>query len=115
MEEKKIKVEGEKFIENLDKVVDQFNKDMEARIKSFGGQRLKSVPVLKMYREGRITRDLILAEMKKLQDKTSNLPRGERDVYSTLISDAVKKTAEEAAVAAFKEKQAASEKKEKET
>ena len=112
MEEKKIKVEGEKFIENLDKVVDQFNKDMERRIASFKGQRLKSVPVLKMYREGRITRDLILAEMKKLQDKTSNLPSGERQVYSTLISDAIKKTAAEAAMAAAKENAAPAKQKE---
>ena len=90
MAETKIKLEGEHFIEVLDRVVDKFNKDMELRIASFGGQRLKSVPVLKMYREGRITRDLILAEMKKLQDKTSTLPSGERQVYSTLISDAIK-------------------------
>lgn len=106
MEETKLKIEGERFIENLDKVVDQFNKDMEQRIAKFKGQRLKSVPVLKMYREGRITRDLILAEMKKLQDKTSNLPSGERQVYSTLISDAIKKTATEAAMAAVEKKAA---------
>ena len=78
MAETKIKLEGEHFIEVLDRVVDKFNIDMELRIASFGGQRLKSVPVLRMYREGRITRDLILAEMKKLQDKTSTLPSGER-------------------------------------
>lgn len=97
MAETKIKLEGEQFIEVLDRVVDKFNKDMELRIASFGGQRLKSVPVLKMYREGRITRDLILAEMKKLQDKTSTLPSGERQVYSTLISDAIKLAALEIA------------------
>ncbi len=97
MAETKIKLEGEHFIEVLDRVVDKFNKDMELRIASFGGQRLKSVPVLKMYREGRITRDLILAEMKKLQDKTSTLPSGERQVYSTLISDAIKLAALEIA------------------
>lgn len=97
MAETKIKLEGEHFIEVLDRVVDKFNMDMEKRIKSFGGQRLKSVPVLKMYREGRITRDLILAEMKKLQDKTSTLPSGERQVYSTLISDAIKLAALEIA------------------
>lgn len=97
MAETKIKLEGEHFIEVLDRVVDKFNKDMELRIASFGGQRLKSVPVLRMYREGRITRDLILAEMKKLQDKTSTLPSGERQVYSTLISDAIKLAALEIA------------------
>lgn len=97
MAETKIKLEGEHFIKVLDRVVDKFNKDMELRIASFGGQRLKSVPVLKMYREGRITRDLILAEMKKLQDKTSTLPSGERQVYSTLISDAIKLAALEIA------------------
>lgn len=97
MAETKIKLEGEQFIEVLDRVVDKFNKDMELRIASFGGQRLKSVPVLRMYREGRINRDLILAEMKKLQDKTSTLPSGERQVYSTLISDAIKLAALEIA------------------
>ena len=109
MAEKKLQVSGEHFIEVLDRVVDKFNKDMELRIASFGGQRLKSVPVLKMYREGRINRDLILAEMKKLQDKTSTLPKGERDVYSTLISDAVKLAAVEEAKEAVKK----SEKKQK--
>lgn len=102
---------GEHFVEVLDRVVDKFNSDMKKRIDGFNGQRLKSVPVLKLYREGRITRDLILAEMPKLQNKTSTLPRGERDVYSTLISDAVKQAAIEEAERVMKE----SEKKEEET
>jgi hypothetical protein len=97
METKKIKVSGEHFIEVLDRVVNKFNGSMDLQLKALGGQRPKMTPALKMFRENRIKRDLILVEMKKLQNKESLLPAGERQVYSAIISEAIKQTAAEQA------------------
>ena len=96
MEKENLKINGGHFADILGEEVEKLKAALEKRLKELDGTPKKN-PLLNLYRSGRLTKELILMEMPKLQNKTSLMPRSERDVYADLINTAVKRTiAEEA-------------------
>ena len=101
MEEKKLNINGEHFAKVLD-----------SEIKSLIG-RVEKARMLNLIDSGRLTKEYVLTEMPKLQDKTSTLPSGEREVLRDIIGTTIRRTAKEQAETQLKEAQEKLDKKEK--
>lgn len=112
MEEKKLNIDGEHFAKVLDSEIKAVIGRVEKARKALNG-KAKRNPLLNLIDSGRLTKEYVLAEMKKLQDKTSTLPSGERAVLRDIIGTAVRRTAIEQAEAQLAEAKEKLDKKEK--
>ena len=95
MEEKKLNINGEHFAKVLDSEIKSIILRVEARRAELG--KVKKNPLLNLIDSGRLTKEYVLTEMPKLQDKTSTLPSGERAVLRDIIGTAIRRTAIEQA------------------
>lgn len=95
MEEKKLKINGEHFAEVLESEINKLLARVSAKRAELG--KVKSNPLLKLIDSGRMTKEYVLTEMPKLQNKTSTLPSGERAVLRDIIATAIRRTAIETA------------------
>lgn len=112
MEEKKLNINGEHFAKVLDSEIKSLIGRVEkARIALDG--KAKRNPLLNLIDSGRLTKEYVLTEMPKLQDKTSTLPSGEREVLRDIIGTTIRRTAKEQAETQLKEAQEKLDKKEK--
>lgn len=91
-----LKINGDHFQQVLGEEVERVRGSIKTRLALLKGSPKKN-PLLNLYNSGRLTKECILQEMPLLQDKKSQLPSGERQVYSEIISIAIKRTAYEEA------------------
>ena len=103
MEEKKLKINGEHFAEVLESEIKNLLLRVSAKRAELG--KVKSNPLLKLIDSGRMTKEYVLTEMPKLQNKTSTLPSGERAVLRDIIGTAIHRTAIEQAKKEAEEEQ----------
>lgn len=111
MEEKKLNINGEHFAKVLDSEIKSIILRVEARRAELG--KVKKNPLLNLIDSGRLTKEYVLTEMPKLQDKTSTLPSGERAVLRDIIGTAIRRTAIEQAESQLAEAKDKLDKKEK--
>lgn len=114
MEEKKLKIDGERFQEVLQEELNELNGSLEKQLLLIKG-KAKRNPLLNLYYSKRLNLEYVLEEMPKLMNKTSTLPSGEREVLRNIISKAINKTALDQAQAELDKANAKLEKKEKST
>ena len=91
-----LKINGDHFQQVLGEEVERVRGSIKTRLALLKGSPKKN-PLLNLYNSGRLTKECILQEMPLLQDKKSQLPSGERQVYSEIISISIKRTAYEEA------------------
>ncbi|MBQ8709387.1 MAG: hypothetical protein IJ550_02230 [Bacteroidaceae bacterium] len=96
MEPKKNKLElsKEQFESALEKELASI-KDKIKMTRLGANGPLKQTPLLKLYDEGKLEKVFIVLEMPKIQNKTSTLPRAQRDVVSAIISKSIWRAADE--------------------
>ena len=112
MEEKKLNINGEHFAKVLDSEIKSIIGRVEKARKALKG-KAKRNPLLNLIDSGRLTKEYVLTEMPKLQDKTSTLPSGERAILRDIIGTAVRRTAIEQAESQLAEAKDKMDKKEK--
>lgn len=88
--ENKVKLTKEEFEPALEEVLKEKRDRIKLAQSKISGE-LKSNPLLKLFREGKLEATFVILEMPKLQNKTSTLPRSERDVLKNIISQSIKR------------------------
>jgi len=90
-EEKKLKINGDHFTKVLTKEIQELNIVLKIQLANIKGRARRS-PLLNLYESGRLNIEFVLKEMPKLNNKTSDLPTGERTVLKGIIEKAIKQT-----------------------
>ena len=89
-ENNKLKLTKEEFEPALVEVLQDIkNKIITAKAVAKG--KLKANPMHRLYDEGKLSKDFVLNEMPKLQNKTSTQPRVVRDILSDIIRKSIRK------------------------
>jgi hypothetical protein len=96
-ETKKLKLDGKHFSKVLEDYVESLKRQLNVLAQS--KKRMRTNPLLTLWKSKRLTKEYILLEMPRLQNKTSKLPSSERAVLHDIISTCIKKTALEEAKA----------------
>ena len=82
------------FERELNGIIAEFNAERSKAEKAASGRnrKLKSSPLLRLKDEGKFNAAFILSEFPKIADKTSALPSNQRDIISSIVFNAAKRT-----------------------